>query len=153
MAVTALMYGKAIANAFGGETAGESSKVDWLSDDIRVALVTSAYTPNQDTDEFWSDVVANEVVGTGYTANGAALANKTLTYTAGTNVNKFDADDVSWPASTITARYAVIYNRTPGSDATRNLISYVDFGANVSSTNGNFQITWDAAGIATITVA
>ncbi|MFC9766736.1 hypothetical protein ACFVJ2_33630, partial [Rhodococcus jostii] len=64
-----------------------------------------------------------------------------------------DAADSSWTTSTITARYAIIYNSTPGTDATRPLIAYVDFGADVSTTAGTFTITWDAAGIVTLTAA
>lgn len=153
MAVTALLYGSFLSNALGGVAAGTAPNIDYLSDDIRVALVANTYTPAQDTHDFWDDVVADEAAGAGYTANGAALATKTLAYTAGTNVIKGDADDTAWPASTVTARYAVIYDRTPASDATRPLIGYVDFGADVSTTAGTFTITWNASGIFTITVA
>ncbi len=81
------------------------------------------------------------------------MANKTNTYNSATNVIVLDADDVTWASSTITARYAVIYNATPATDATRPLIGYVDFGSDQSSTNGNFTITWDSTGIVRITVA
>lgn len=140
MAVTAHVYGNAPKHT-DGDT--------FLANDIRVALVTSSYTPTQATDEFWSSVVANEVVGTAYIANGTALASKTANQAA--NVVKLVAATVTWAASTIVARYAVVYDRTPASDATRPLIAYVDFGANVVSTNGNFTLTWDANGIVTIT--
>jgi len=151
MAVTAFWYGKAILNAFGGETAGESIAIDFLSDTIKVSLHTSTYTPAQDTDEFW-DAATNEVSGAGYTTGGATLGTKTLGYTAGTNVIKFDAADTSWASSTITARYAVIYKDT-GTPSTSPLLGYVNFGADVVTSNGTFQITWDAAGIFTITPA
>jgi len=64
-----------------------------------------------------------------------------------------DADDTTWSSSTITARYAVIYDASPATNATRPLIGYVDFGSDQSSSNGNFTITWDATGIVRITVA
>lgn len=150
MPVTAFWYGQAIMQAFGSGVAGNAPNIDYLSDTIKVMLCTDAYTPNQDTHVFKSDIT-NEVVGVGYVAGGATLASKSLGYTAGTNVIKFDADDVSWAASTITARYAVIYDATPGADAADPLLGYVDFGANVSSVAGAFTITWAAAGIFTIT--
>jgi hypothetical protein len=152
MAVTAFWYGQAIMQAFGSGSAGGAPNVDYLSDSIKCMLCTSTYVPNQDTHVFKSDVT-NEVSGTAYVATGSALANKTLGYTGGTNVIKFDADDVVWAASTITARIAVIYDATPATDATRPLLWYVDFGADVSSTNGNFTIQFDANGISTITPA
>lgn len=81
MAFQLYLYGKAYANLLGGETSGESSAVDFLSDTIKAALTTSAYTPNRDTHEFFSDIT-NEISGTGYTAGGATLGSKTITYTA-----------------------------------------------------------------------
>lgn len=141
---TTKTYGSLIGKAFNKE-------VDFDSDTIKVALVTSSYTPNQDTHDYWDDVATNEVSGTGYTAGGATLANKSVTYTSGTNVTKFDANDVSWTSSTITARYAVIYDATPASNATMPLIGYIDFGSDQSSSNGTFSIVWDAAGIFTTT--
>ena len=145
MAVTTFYYGPAFQSAFNKE-------IDIDSDVLKVMLCTSAYTPNQDTHQYKSSVT-NEVVGTGYTATGATLTGVTVTYTAGTNTLAIDAADVSWASSTITARYAVIYDSTPPSDATRPLIAYVDFGADVSSSGGPFSITWDAGGIATVVVS
>lgn len=141
---TTKTYGSLIGKAFNKE-------VDFDSDTIKVALVTSSYTPNQDTHDYWDDVATNEVSGTGYTAGGETLANKTVTYTSGTNVTKFDASDVSWASSTITARYAVIYDATPATNAAKPLIAYVDFGSDQSSSSGTFSIVWDAAGIFTTT--
>lgn len=74
-------YGKALANAFGGEASGETFQTDFLTDTIKVMLTTSAYTPNRDTHETKADVT-NEISGTGYTAGGVTLASKTITYTA-----------------------------------------------------------------------
>jgi len=50
----------------------------------------------------------------------------------------------SWASSTITARYAVILDTTPGSTSTNPLIAVIDFGADVSTTNGTFTVTPDA---------
>lgn len=144
MAVTAKAYGPLLGALLSGS-------IVWASDTIKVALCTSAYTPDQDNHDFFNDIT-NEVTGTGYAAGGATLASKTSTYTAGTNTQAIDAADVTWGSSTITARYAVIYKST-GTAATSPLIGYVDFGADVVSSAGNFTITWDAAGILTLTAA
>lgn len=140
------LYGNFVVKSFNKE-------IDWDSDTIKVALLTNAYTPDQDAHDYFDDVVANEVTGTGYTSGGASLANKTNTYNAATNVIVLDADDVTWASSTITARYAVVYNASPATNATRPLIGYVDFGSDQSSSNGNFTITWDSTGIVRVTVA
>lgn len=151
-AVTAKWYGQAIMQAFGSGSSGNAPNIDFLSDTIKTMLTTSSYTPDQDAHVFKSDVT-NEVSGTNYSAGGTTLTTKTLGYTSGTNVIKFDSDDASWASSTITARIAVIYDSTPGTDATRPLMIYVDFGADVSTTNGTFTIVFDSAGICTITPA
>lgn len=145
MAVTNKWYGNAFKAAFNKE-------IDFNSDVIKVALVTSAYVFDQDAHAYFSSIT-NEITGTGYTAGGATLATPTVTYTGTTNVLSLDGGDVSWASSTLTARGAVVYDSTPGTAATNPLICFVDFGADVSTTAGTFSITWDAAGIATVTVA
>lgn len=144
MAVTAKVYGLA-AKSFANK------EIDWDSDTIKVMLTTSSYTPDQDAHDYKDDVT-NEVSGTGYSAGGATLGSKSATYTAGTNTLALDAADVAWTTATLTARYAVIYDASPASDATRPLIAYVDFGANQSVSASTFTIAWAAGGIVTFVV-
>jgi hypothetical protein len=144
MTVTAKWYGQALLKALNKE-------INWSSDTIKVMLCTSSYVPDQDAHVYKDVSVTSEVTGTGYVAGGTALASKTNTYTAATNIIALDAADVTWAASTITARYAVIYDDSPASN--KPLLAYVDFGADQSSNNGNFTITWDANGILKITVS
>lgn len=140
------LYGNFLSQALNKE-------IDWDTDTIKVALLTNSYSPNQDNHNYFDDVVSNEVSGSGYTAGGETLTNKTNTYDGATNTIVLDAGDVTWSSSTITARYAVIYNSSPATNAEKPLIGYVDFGSDQSSSNGNFTITWDASGIVRITVA
>lgn len=139
------LYGNVVKAAFNKE-------IDFDSDSIKVALVSSAYTPNQDTHDYWDDVVANEVSGAGYTAGGQALSGKTVTYDSATNTLILDANDSVWAGSTISARYAVVYNDTGATNGQKALIGYQDMG-DQSSTNGNFTVTWDATGIVRFSVA
>jgi hypothetical protein len=145
MAVVGKLYGKAILSLF-------NSEMDWDSDSWKCMLTTSGYSPDQDVHDYKDDV-SSEVSGTGYTAGGATLANKTITYTAGTNTIKLDADDVSWPGSTITARTAVVYDDTPATAATKPLLCYQQSDADVSSTAGTFSVVWNASGICEVVVA
>ena len=147
MTVSAKMFGNAVLKAFNKE-------VDWDTDAIRVMLLTSAVAPDQDTWIYKSHIVANggvEVVGTAYVARGALLGTKTIGYTAD-NVIKLSGAAVTWAVSTITARYAIIYDDTTV-DATSVLLGFVDFGADQVSSAGNFTITWNTDGIFTITAA
>lgn len=145
MAVTAKFFGKFFVSLCNKE-------IDLDSDTIKLLLASSSYTPNQDTHQYKSDV-SNEVTGPGYSAGGATVASVVVSYNAGTNVLSFDASDVTWPAASITARYAILYDSTPGSDATRPLIGYIDFGGDVTSTGADFTVVWDSAGIGAVTVA
>jgi hypothetical protein len=149
MAASAKWYGKALEGQFGSTAA---RRVDWATDTVKVALCTSSFTPDQDTQDFYDDLT-NEVSGTGYTAGGAALANKAVTYDASTNVTALKADATSWSSSTFTARYAVIYKDT-GAAGTSPLLGYVDFGGDEAVSSGTFTITWDPTdGVLKITAA
>lgn len=122
-----------------------NGSIDLDSDTIKIALVTSSYTPDQDAHDFFDDVT-NEVSATGYTAGGATLASKTVSQDNTNNRGVFDAADPSWTTSTITARGAVIYKST-GTAATSRLICYIDFGGDYSSTVGTFSVVFNASGI------
>lgn len=120
-----------------------NKEIDMEADTIKVMLLNNSHsftaTHNQK-----SEIVANEISGTNYTAGGASLANKAVTQGATT---KFDADDVSWASATISAYHAVIYDDTMTND---DLICSIDFGGVQSVTGGTFTIQWHANGIVTL---
>jgi len=120
-----------------------NKEVDMEADTIRVALLNNSHTFTA-TNNTWADVSTNEISGTGYTANGAALANKAVTQAATT---KFDADDVTWSTGTFTAYHAVIYDDTLTND---DLIASIDFGGAQQVTAADFTIAWHADGIITL---
>ena len=115
---------------------------------LNVVLVTSSYTPNIDTHTKYSDIT-NEVVGAGYSTSGQTLVGVTTTTDLTGDKAVLDASDVTWVSSTITAAGAVIY-KSNGTPATSPLIGYVDFGGTKSSSNGDFIIQWNSAGILTL---
>ena len=144
MAVTSKVYGKALLSL-------ATKKMDLSADTVKAMLCTSTYVPDQDAHQYKSDVT-NEVTGTGYTAGGVTVA-ATVTYDGPSNTLTIDTADPSWTTATITARYVVFYDATPATDATRPLLTYVDLGADVSSTAGTWTYTVPTTGIASITVA
>lgn len=147
MAVTAYWYGNALSAAFNKE-------IDFAADAIHMCLVDDTYTPSQ-AHNYFNDVVGDELPDAegGYTHEGKLLATLTSAYDDGTGIFKIDATvDPVWTAATFTARYAIIFDNTPGTDATKPLISYIDFGANVSVTAGTFTVTLHDDGIAKVTV-
>jgi hypothetical protein len=109
--------------------------IDLDTDIFKVMLVTSAYTPSMDIHTKRSDVT-NEVSGTGYTAGGRALANKSVAADNTDNEGVFDADGVTWAGSTITARGAVLYKSRGGAASADELIMYIDFWSDQISAHG-----------------
>lgn len=130
------IYNRFKANLMNKET-------DLEADTIKVGLLTSSHTFTA-THNTWSQVSANETSGTGYSAGGASLSNKTITQAATT---KWDADDTVWTGSSFTAAHAVIYDDTMTND---DLICSIDFGGNQTVTSGSFTIQWHADGIITL---
>lgn len=144
MAVSAKWYGVPIKNMWSG-----ANVVDWDTDTIKCALTTSAYTPDQDTHDFFNDIT-NEVSGTGYSAGGVTLTCSAPTYDTATNVVSLDAADAQWTSASFTARYAIIYKST-GVSSTSPLLGYVDFGGDETVSSGTFTIVWDSTGVLKIT--
>ncbi len=109
----------------------------------------SATSPN------WANT--NEVSGTGWTAGGltftaAGMGTPTVTINpAGTLM--YDAADVSVASTTLTgARGCILYADPVTAPAAMvdAMIVAVNFGADFSTNNGTFGITWPAAGIAAL---
>ena len=123
--------------------------INFDTDALKVMLVTSTYVPDIDLHDFRDDVT-NEVVGTGYVAGGKSLANNVTAQDNANDRATVDGDDIQWAASTITAAGAVIY-KDVGSAATDPVIGYLDFGGDIVSVNGNFDINWNAIGFLTMT--
>ena len=148
MAVSGTMYGLGMKHLV--------SDVNYISDTIKVALCTNSYTPNQNTHEFFSDVTNELSTANGYTAGGATLGTKTLTYDTGTKQVRLGAANTAWTATTGNtigpARRAVIYKST-GTASTSPLLGWVDFGQDVSATGADFTVTWDSTGALRVSVS
>jgi hypothetical protein len=136
--MASLIYNSAIDDMARGA-------IDFDTDTFKVMLVTSSYTANKDTHDKRDDVT-NEVSGTGYTAGGVASACTVTKDTANDKVTLGFAA-VSWATSTITARGAVYYKSRGGASSADELVAYVDFGGDVTSTGATFSL-----GASTITL-
>lgn len=87
----------------------------------------------------------NEVGASGsYSTGGGTLTNVTPTTSGTTALTDFA--DITFTSATITARGALIYNTTTGGGSgTTDSIIVLDFGADKTSTAGDFQIVFPAA--------
>jgi hypothetical protein len=88
----------------------------------------------------------NEISGTGYTAGGGTLTN--IDPTTGGTTAYIDFVDLTFSTATITARGALIYNSTNGNRA----VAVLDFGADKTSTAGDFTIVFPTADSSTAIV-
>ena len=139
-----------VYNKFKENTLNGTAVVDFDTDDIYVALVNSGYVANtsaQDTHDFFNDVSASEVSGSGYTSNGQSLLSKTVTLDSANDRVDFDAADTVWSNSTITAYGAVLYKRVGTTQSVSPVIALIDFGGAFTSSAGAFTITWSSVGI------
>lgn len=112
------------------------------ADTYKIALFTSAATLSKATTAYSATgEVAN---GNGYTTGGATLAGLSVTLDTDTAILDFTTDP-TWPAASITARGALIYNSSKSNKA----VAVLDFGSDIVSTNGTFTVTLPAPAAAT----
>ena len=120
-------------------------------DTFKIALYTSTASIDANSTAY---TATNEVSGTNYTAGGNTLANLGVTATntnATAGTGWVDFTDSTWTTATITARGAMIYNTTPSANtqgnvaATNASVCVLDFGADKTSTAGDFTIVFPAA--------
>lgn len=108
--------------------------INFESDTIKVALVSSGYTPSLGVHEFLSDLGAN-TIGTNQTLANKVVANGTV-----------DADDPVWAtiAAGSTAKALVIYKDT-GVAGTSPLLFYIDevTGFPLSTNGGDISPQFD----------
>ena len=129
--MASLIYNSAVFDASTGA-------IDFDTDTFKMMLVTSSYTAAKTHTK--RNAVTNEVTGTGYTAGGNAAA---ATVTKDDTNSRVDITFAitSWTTATITARAGVIYKSRGGASSADELVGYVDFGSDISSTAGTFSVT------------
>ena len=105
-------------------------------DTFKIALYTSSASLGAATTAYST---TNEISGTGYTAGGNTLTRVDPSSSGTTGFTDFA--DTTWSSATITARGALIYNSSDSNKA----VAVLDFGADKSSTSGDFTIQFPAA--------
>lgn len=124
-----------------------TAALDWQLETNKGALFSDTITPDFDADTAYaaSPYDANEVDGGSWPAGGIVLEGTEITLAAGTL--KFDATDVSQVTTDLTAAMCYLLYADAAADEA---LILVDFVAAVTTVNGTFGITWDAAGIFTL---
>ena len=108
---------------------GNTFKLALYDNNASFTAATTAYT------------ATNEVSASGsYSAGGGSLTNVTPTTSGTTGFTDFA--DITFTSATITARGALIYNDSASGDPS---VVVLDFGADKTSTSGDFQVVFPTA--------
>lgn len=137
-------YANALYDKGRDKFLGGSSQINWMTDTIKLALVTENYTPSLSGHEFYSDLGAN-VVGTDQT-----LTNRTGSPGAGIA----DADDPTWsgaaapPASATQIKFLAFVKTNGGASSTWPLIGLADTATNLPlpPNGGSITVTFANSG-------
>lgn len=111
---------------------GNTFKLAMYDNNASFTAATTAYT------------ATNEVSGTGYSAGGGTLTRIDPSSSGTTAFTTFS--DLTFSTATVTARGALIYNDTAAGDPT---VIVLDFGADKTSTAGDFTIQFPTADAST----
>jgi hypothetical protein len=111
---------------------GDTFKLAMYDNNASFTAATTAYT------------ATNEVSGTGYSAGGGTLTRIDPSSSGTTAFTSFS--DLTFSTATVTARGALIYNDTASGDPT---VIVLDFGADKTSTAGDFTIQFPTADAST----
>ena len=125
---------------FHNGSGGGTTTTTGTGNTFKIALFTSSATMSASTTAY---ATTNEVSGTGYTAGCNTLTNVDPTTSGTTALTDFA--DTTWSSSSITARGALIYNSSTTAGSANRAVAVLDFGADKTSTSGDFTIQFPAA--------
>jgi len=109
-------------------TGGSTFNLAMYTSSASLGAATTAYTSTA------------EISGTGYTAKGAALTRVDPSNSGTTALTDFA--DLTFSSSSLTARGALIFNESASGDPS---VCSLDFGADKTSSSGDFTIQFPAA--------
>jgi hypothetical protein len=138
---TGKLYGTGLLNLLDGD-------VLYAGDTLYIGLARTAYTPDIDADDYWLDINAtHEITGTNWAAGGVPADGTTLAKVDANNDVEFDITDESTATVTLSdAKHMILYSRTPGTDATRELIGYATFDTALAPAGGTLLLDFATTG-------
>ena len=116
--------------------------IDLINDTIKVAKMAVAYTPNIDTDQYYSDISAS-VVGTDQT-----LGTKTNAVDTVNDRTEFDAANPTTETNQTITFDKVVYYKDTGTPSTSVLIAHADVTEGTAAPlDGDIDMTFNAEGL------
>jgi|TARA_R110000744_G_scaffold60583_1_gene125545 hypothetical protein len=124
----------AVANTFKNQLLSATHNFTQTSGNhFYLALYTSSAVLGKSTTDY---TTSGESSGTGYAAGGLLLAVAGQTHKLASDTAIVDWTNLSWQTATITARGALIYNKSSSDKA----VCVLDFGGDKTATAGTFTI-------------
>ena len=118
-----------------------------VNDGYYLALFTTA-APYAVGDSVYTSATGNQVstVGTNYTTDGKTCGQGAVAQTGNFTTLDF-ATNPAWATASFTARSGVLYKYVApgGTTAVQYLVAILDFGADITATNGTFTVTFPSA--------
>lgn len=116
-------------------------------DTYKLALIKAAPAGTLDKSTTnYSQLGADEVVGTGYSAGGVTLSGFTIALTGDTA--SIDWADAVWASATFSADGALLYNASKSNKA----VCVIAFGSTYTATNGTFTAQIPGSGVGLVRV-
>lgn len=130
----------AMCNSFKQELLGGTHDLDTHTIKLALIKASPSGTYNASTTNY-SDVTGNsdEASGSGYSAGGNSLTSAAISLSGSTAI--VDFADTTFATATVAADGCIIYNSSQSNKA----IAVIDFGGTVTSTAGNFTVSFPAA--------
>jgi hypothetical protein len=144
----------AFCNTYRGDLLAGRARLATGQTGHRCALFTSATPATASLDAYGTAPAStgNEVAnGNGYATGGELITIPGSMPSSGTgqSVAYCDFDDTTWSSSSITARWAIVYDDNATTPTANAALIVLDFGSDKSSSSGDFTIQWPAAATGT----
>lgn len=113
-----------------------TGEIDLSNNKLMLTLHSDTYVYDATMKTYAPDDISELITNSGYTRGGKQLQNQLLV--AGDNYFTLQASDVFWSGTSITARYAILWD----AKTTYKPIAVFDLEENITTTNESFTISW-----------
>lgn len=137
----ATFYAKGLQDALEAVTGVAAAPTGTL----KLAFMATSYTPNAETDQYWSDISASQASGT----TSQTVANTAINIDTTNDRVEIDFDDVTETPVTASTDKVVLYMDT-GTASTSVLICCADISSTLAPVGGDLTLVVNTEGLAAI---
>lgn len=125
----------------GIQELGQGGSIDFLADDLRLALVTGEYLPCPVEHEYYSHLYG-EASGSGYSAGGQLLAGRSIS-----PAGSYHAQPLTWPRVTLAGIRAALLYQDSGDPGSSLLIAYMQLEQELFLYGQDLTLGWGSGGL------